>query len=131
MLWLSMVDKYTKQQFKFCVCYLPPSNSTRQINTEQFLNTLMGYIYEFQENSTVTIFGDFNIRVGDEEDFIAGVDNLPNREIVDYTKSQFCSTFIDFLIRTYVCILNGRGSKNNTFTSVSSKVHAVVDFVPF
>ena len=48
----------------------------------------MGNIYEFQNRSLITICGDFNARVGDQEDFIAGVDVLPDREIIDFTKNQ-------------------------------------------
>ena len=89
----------------------------------------MGHIYEFQNESLITILGDFNARVGDEEDFIAGVDTLPQRDVVDYSKNQHGSLFIDFLISTNMCILNGRNCKHNDFTSVSSKGSAVVDYV--
>ena len=45
-------------------------------------------VYEFQNDSIITICGDFNARVGDQEDFIAGVDVLPVREIVDFTENS-------------------------------------------
>ena len=86
-------------------------------------------IYECQSDSLITIFGDFNARVGDQEDFVAGVDTIPQRHIVDYNKNQYCDVFIDFLISTNICILNGRNFKTNNFTSVSSKGSAVVDYV--
>lgn len=128
-LWIELYHKSTKESLKFCVCYLPPSNSTRAVNAEEFFHTLMYHIYEYQANSLVTVFGDFNARVGDQEDFIAGVDTIPMRNIVDYGKNQYCELFIDFLISTNMCILNGRNSKNNNFTSVSTKGCSVVDYV--
>ena len=77
----------------------------------------------------ITVFGDFNARVGNAEDFIAGVDDIPERDVIDFNKNQYCDVFIDFLISTNMCILNGRNYKTNNFTSVSCKGSAVVDFV--
>ena len=128
-LWIELQHKRTKERLHFWVCYLPPNNSSRAINAEEFLQTLMGDIYEFQNESLITILGDFNARVGDEEDFITGVDTLPQRDVVDYSKNQHGSLFIDFLISTNMCILNGRNCKHNDFTSVTSKGSAVVDYV--
>ena len=89
----------------------------------------MLYIYEFQSDAQITIFGDFNARIGDQEDFIAGVDTLPQRDVKDFSKNQYCDVFVDFLISTNMCILNGRNFKVNNFASVSSKGSAVVDYV--
>ena len=89
----------------------------------------MGNIYEFQNRSLITVCGDFNARVGDQEDVILGVDVLPECDIIDFNKNQYCDIFTDFLISTNMCILNGRNSKFNNFTIVSSKGSAVVDYV--
>ena len=75
------------------------------------------------------LFLETNARVGDQENFINGVDTIPKRHIVDYNNNQYCDVFIDFLISTNMCILNGRNFKTNNFTSVSSKGSAVVDYV--
>ena len=128
-LWLELLHKTTKECLRFCVCYLPPKNSPRAVNAEDFFQTLMYNIYEFQNNSLITVFGDFNARVGNAEDFIAGVDDIPERDVIDFNKNQYCDVFIDFLISTNMCILNGRNYKTNNFTSVSCKGSAVVDFV--
>ena len=45
----------------------------------------MGNVYEFQNRTLITVYGDFNARVGDQEYFIAGVDVLPERDIIDLT----------------------------------------------
>lgn len=60
----------------------------------------MYHVYEHQSDALITVFGDFNVRVGDQEDFIAGVDTIPMRDIVDYSKNQNCDLLIDFLIST-------------------------------
>ena len=128
-LWIELNHKLTKECLKFCVCYLPPNNSTRAVNAEEFFHTLMYHVFEHQSNALITVFGDFNVRVGDQEDFIAGVDTIPMRDVVDYSKNQNCNLLIDFLISTNMCILNGRNFKCNNFTSVSAKGCAVVDYV--
>ena len=75
------------------------------------------------------LLGDFNARIGESEDFIAGVDNLPPREVIDFQKNSYCDMFTDFLISTNFCILNGRGSLKNDFTYVSSNGGAsVIDY---
>ena len=79
------------------------------------------------------MFGDYNIRIGDNLDYIAGVDKLPEKDIVDFQTNQYCDTFLDFLFSTNLCVLNGRQCKTNDFTSISSKGSAVVDYclVPY
>ena len=90
-------------------------------------------MYEYQSVGQVTIFGDFNTRIGDNLDFIPGVDFIPERDIKDFQINQYCDTFINFLISTNLCILNGRNCKNNDFTSISHKGSSVVSYclVPY
>ena len=73
------------------------------------------------------VCGDFNGRCGDLDDFIRGVDCIPDREIIDFHLNKYGELLIDFLINTNMCFLNGRG-KNNDFTSVSTNGRAVVDY---
>ena len=132
-LWITLKHKLTKEFLNFCVCYLPPANSTRAVNAQDYFDTLMSQIYEYQSVGQVTIFGDFNTRIGENLNYIAGVDTIPERDIIDFQTNQYCDTFINFLISTNLCILNGRSYKNNDFTSVSHRGAAVVDYclVPY
>ena len=65
-------------------------------------------VYEFQNDSFNTIFGDFNARVSNLDVFIAGIDNVPERDVVDFSKKktkkkkkQCCDVFVDFsLVQT-------------------------------
>ena len=54
-LWIELQHKLTNERLRFCVCYLPPNNSSRSVNAEEYFNTLMGNIYEFQNRSLITI----------------------------------------------------------------------------
>ena len=45
-------------------------------------------IYEFQSDSLITMFGDFYARFGDQNDFIAGVDTIPQRDVNDFSKKS-------------------------------------------
>ena len=48
--------------FCICVCYLPPENSTRAINVNEFFDTLITQIYSYQNNTIQFICGDLNSR---------------------------------------------------------------------
>ena len=37
-LWIELHHKTTKELLRFCVCYLPPNNSSRNINSEEYLH---------------------------------------------------------------------------------------------
>ena len=71
--------------------------------------------------------------LGENEDFIAGVDNLPPRNVIDFQTNQYCDGFLDFLVSINMCVLNGRNSKQNDFTSISVKGTSSVNYclVPY
>ena len=48
-----------------CACYLPPETSTRRRDAAEFLDTLLGQVYEYQNHGLVLNGGDFNGRCGD------------------------------------------------------------------
>lgn len=79
-LWLKLQSIENKDDcFCICVCYLPPENSTRAVNVNEFYDTLLTQIYTYQNLSIQFICGDFNSRVSDMDDYIAGVDILSER----------------------------------------------------
>ena len=77
------------------------------------------------------ILGDFNSHVGDSEDFIAGVDEIPVREVLDHTANSYCETFIDFGVITNCCMLIGHISGKNDFACRNSSVidYCIVPYV--
>ena len=75
--------------------------------------------------------GDFNARRGSKKDFNADLDHIPLRSCTDTVVNKFGEHFIEFLTYCNLCVLNGRGSHpaRDTYTSISSKGLAVVDYV--
>ena len=64
--------------------------------------------YDYQNDGDVIICGDFNSRCGDESDYIEGVDNIPQREVLDYKLNPYGELPLDFLTDCNLCMLNGR-----------------------
>jgi hypothetical protein len=78
----------------------------------------------------IFLCGDLNSRIGDMMDYIQGVDSLPNRIVIDPTKNNHGSAFIEFLQESKMCVCNGRVTdEHNNFTSISSRGRAVVDYI--
>ena len=128
-LWLKLVHKLDKQVFLPCVCYLPPENSSRQFDVNEFYEHLLVNMYQYQKEGLIYICGDFNSRCGELDDFIAGVDHVTQRQVIDYTTNYYGELFVDFLINTNTVMLNGRFNEcDNNFTSVSVKGLSVVDY---
>ena len=88
-LWLKLQEKRGDYQMHVCVCYLPPDNSTRNVDVYDFFNTLTSQIYTFQEMSSVFICGDFNSRTSNLDDYNAGVDSVPVRDVIDYKSNKY------------------------------------------
>jgi hypothetical protein len=79
-LWISLEHKFTSLKLIICTCYLPPYNSSRQIDVQNVYDNLLTDIYEFQSlNDTMFICGDVNSRCGDMSDFIEGIDQIQER----------------------------------------------------
>lgn len=129
-LWLQCKCKVSDISMCICVCYLPPSGTSREVDSNAFFDTLMTQVYTYQKLGMFYICGDVNSRIADEADYIPGVDNIPERIVLDFTRNQYCEAFIDFLINVNCCVLNGRNVKRDfyTYRNVS-----VVDycFVPY
>ena len=93
-----------------------------------FFDNLLTSIYNYQNEGVIFICGDFYCRCGDLDDFIAGVDKVPQRKVIDFKTNSYGEVLVDFLINTNFCILNGINCLTNDFTSVSGKGLSVVDY---
>ena len=115
------------------VCYLPPHGSSRYVSAHEFYDQLLTNIYEYQHLGQFIICGDFNSRIGDMPDYIEGVDFLPEKNVIDFSKNSYGEYLCKFLIDSNCCILNGRQCINNDFTFVSTRGSSVVDYsiVPY
>jgi hypothetical protein len=88
----------------------------RDYNHEEYFDTLTMQIHSYQNEGTFFLCGDYNSRIGDHEDFIPTVDDISPRDVIDFKTNSLCDSFIDFLITTNCCVLNGRNMVNNDFT---------------
>ena len=77
-----------------------------------------------------SICGDFNARCADFQDCIAGVDSIPERQVIDFTANKHGELLCEFLINSNCCMLNGRNleSSANEFTCIQSQGSSVVDY---
>ena len=129
-LWLKFRHKTISDcNICICSCYLPPNNRNR--DADEFYDDLLQQTYCFQNEGLLYIAGDFNSRCGEEQDYIAGVDGIPPRDILDHTSNEFGEKLIDFLTSCNLCMLNGRvygESGSNNFSCVSKRGKSVVDY---
>jgi exonuclease III len=127
-LWIALHGKFSDFCIKACVCYLPPENSTRAVNPVEFYDTLLTGIYEQQDDGVIYICGDLNSRCGDMLDFIVGVDDVPERDVVDFTTNKYGPILSEFLRDGNMCMLNGRHFVTNDFTCIRPQGSSVVDY---
>jgi len=127
-LWLEMKHMYDDVTIFPCVCYLPPEHFFWHADANIFYNNLLQDVYELQNKGLIGICGDLNSRCGNNDDFIAGIDNIVHRDVVDFASNSCGYILIQFLIDSSMCMLNGRNFVHNDYTSVSTKECAVVDY---
>lgn len=133
-LWIQLTGRVNVcDTFWACVCYLPPEGSTRNVNVHDFYDTLLSHVLTIPVGNDFFICGDFNSRCANGDDFIRGVDMIPDRDVIDFRSNSFGDVLCDFLINANLCILNGRNTVMNDFTYVSTRGLSVVDYclVPY
>jgi hypothetical protein len=128
-LWVKFSDGRS-EDICVCVCYLPPSNSTRANDAEQFFTTLLDQVSRFQNDGLMYICGDFNARCGDDVDYVEGVDKVCVREIIDDGSNHYGDLLTEFMIDCNISMCNGRiVNGQNNYTHVSHRGKSVVDYV--
>ena len=95
-LWIKLSSETYDENIVICVCYLPPSESTRFNNPELFYTTLLEQVYSYQNEGRIYMCGDFNSRVGNASEFIEGVDDVTPRDVIDHTSNVNGDLFIDY-----------------------------------
>lgn len=125
---LSNVAKVQSDNIVLCVAYLPPAGSVRNNDPEAFYCSLLEQVHAYQNEGRLFVCGDVNSRVGDDSDYIEGVDDVRPRDILDFTANANGDLLIDFLVDCGLCMVNGRLGVNN-FTHVSHRGKSVVDYV--
>ena len=88
-LWLKVTNHLSNFSIYACVCYLPPENYFRQADVHAFFDNLLTSIYNYQNEGVIFICGGFNSRCGDLDDFIAGVDKVPQCKAIDFKTNSY------------------------------------------
>ena len=83
-LWLKLKQKDGPQEILCYVCFLPPAESTRELDSSEFCDTLTYQIHMYCKGSLFFLCGDFNARVSNLEDFIPGIGKIPERHVIDF-----------------------------------------------
>ena len=115
--------------FVIFTCYLPPEGSSRTISSHLFFSHLLAQIYSLSDVDDLYLCGDYNGRIGNLNDYIPDVDNVPPRINLDTSTNKYGDVLIEFLRDAKCCIVNGRLSGTDNFTSVSTRGRAVVDYI--
>ena len=97
-LWIKLIDKQDNENGLYlCSCYLPPSGSSRGDGSQTFYDTLTAQIYQYQDDNKLLIFGDFNGRIGNQQDFNENIDIIHRRQNIDEVRNPFGDQLIQFL----------------------------------
>ena len=120
--------KISEYCFTVYCCYLPPENSPYGRDSTAFFTHLLSLIYLHSYVDCSFVFGDLNSRIGDKQDAIMVVDDVPRRETIDSVQNKHGESFLDFLIEARMFITNGRVNGRDEFTSVSARGKSVVDY---
>ena len=99
-LWVRMENKFSQQCVNVCVCYLFPDGSSHFVDPHDYVDKLLSQIYIYQSDGPFIICGHFNSRCGSDPDYIVGVDEVPEREIIDYKKNHYDDLFTEFVINS-------------------------------
>ncbi len=87
-------------------------------------------IYKIAKYDAVYILGDVNSRIGDKIDFVSSIDHIKNRHVIDNTTNSYGEVFLDFLLESKMCVINGRiCPENKLFTRVHTTCSSVVDYI--
>ena len=73
--------------------------------------------------------GDINARLGCKQDYIAEIDDVTERVVLDKTSNKHGDVFYEFLLENKMCVVNSRiTTEFDNYTCVSSKGRSVVDY---
>ena len=151
-IWLKMKHSVFgfENDIYLCLCYIPPSNSSRQgiIESNIFddiLENSMHIKHITNDSCNIVLLGDLNSRIGQHCDYVADdsathIDALPDdytpdqnlpRKTQDQVTNQNGQLLLDFLKQTGLRVANGRVCEDKnigSFTFVSSRGSSLVDY---
>ena len=126
----TLVNKKTECKIMLVPCYLPPETSNWGNESDVFFNHITSMLYSYEDDIDILIGGgDFNARIGSLDDFLEGSDEINKRKPIDPETNKHGEAFIDFLLSTKLCVLNGRVPGEDNYTFVKSQGKSVVDYL--
>ena len=126
---VNITNKFSDHNVLLAGCYLPPEQSAWGRDASGFFAHLLHIIYQFTDADAFYICGDLNSRLGNKTDFISGIDNLDEREILDVVRNSHGAALHEFLLDSRFCVVNGRISpEKDNFTFVHPRGRSVVDY---
>ena len=91
----------TMHNVLFIAMYLPPEKSPWGRNAEEHFDNITSLIHMYSvECDTICMCGDFNARIGNNDDFILGLDKINPRIAIDKTNNKHGETLLD-ITRVY------------------------------
>lgn len=128
-----IIVKVTRKCSDYCFivagCYLPPEQSVWGRDAVNFYAHILHIVYQYSDVDAFYICGDLNSRIGNKNDFIHGIDEIDERDTIDYTLNNHGTALHEFLLDSRFCVVNGRVSReNNNFTFVHPRGRSVVDY---
>ena len=120
--------KFTGFQFIVFSCYLPPEESPWGRDSTAYFGHLLSQVYFHNYVDCVFICTDTIGRTGSLCEYVSAVDHyIPTRVLIDNDKNKHGESFVDFMLESEMCIVNGRvTAENDDFTS---KGRSVVDHI--
>ena len=121
---LGLQFKHLQSDYCFVVftCYLPPEMSPWGRDASGFFSHLLSQIYLCSHTDAVYVSGDFNSRVGNLDDYLKEIDDVPLRVALDEYVNKHGESLIEFLRDSKMCLINGRICPlDDNYTSVSIK----------
>lgn len=127
-IWIKIQEKENPSNHIYlCSCYLPPEGSTRGNKAHEFFDVLLSNVYLLYDEAPLLICGDFNSRIGANED--VKINDFPKRNPLDMQTNQHGKHLLNFLSDSMCCVTNSRiTSENDNFTSTRAG-KAVVDYI--
>jgi len=127
---LQLVNKSTCKEMNITVCYLPPEGSQYGRDVQGFFDHLLQIMYRVCDSDFIIVGGDFNGRIGTEDDYIVNIDAVGPRNPIDKERNKHGAALLEFLKESKLCTINGRiTTQFDNFTSVSGRGKAVVDYL--
>ncbi len=94
-MYLRLVDKHSEHAISIFGVYIPPETSSFGQHTDLIYECLVSNLYTCCDDTCV-VMGDVNGRIGDKEDCIPDIDDVPVRVHIDERLNDHGRAFLGF-----------------------------------